>query len=316
MAYNGGAGWDFDDGAGTPCPAGSAVNAVYLTIEWNGCNEEYPIAHPYPAASCSDQDDAGYGDGVGTPNTALDFTCDHCNFNHNTQDGLDLLHTSSSNITVTNSYSYANMGQQYKLGAMDSVTFRNNVALHNCNRMSGPITGAPADYNAGLSLFCRAAGDGYAITLKPTGTYTFQNNTFVGYGATSYDIGCSTSDCSTARVIYQNNLNIGYASPFDSQLPGLFYFGPGVSNTIWAARDHNIYYNFRGGICPSAFTAETCSDPKLMVEPAFSTESDLDLLDYHLSTGSPALGAGVAISGLATDFDGTPYSNPPNIGAY
>jgi len=316
MGYNGEAGWDFDDGSGTVSPAGSLVNASYLTVEWSGCNEEYPITDTYPAANCSDQDSGGYGDGIGTPNTALDFICDHCDFNHNTQDGLDLLHTSSSNITVTNSYSHSNMGQQYKLGPMDKMTFQNNVALHNCSRMSAAIVGAPSGYNAALSLFCRAAGDGYAITLKPGGAYVFQNNTFVGYGTTSYDIGCSTADCSTATFTYQNNLNIGYASLVDMSLPGLFYFETGIPDSIWTQRDHNLYYDFRGSTCPSTYAAELCSNPTLTDQPPYTQESDLDAIDFHLAAGSPAIGAGTPISGLTTNHDGTAYANPPNLGAY
>ena len=54
LAYNGAAGWDFDDGNGAPSVNGQ-VNASYLTVEWNGCNEEYPITHAYPAISCYDE---------------------------------------------------------------------------------------------------------------------------------------------------------------------------------------------------------------------------------------------------------------------
>jgi hypothetical protein len=38
--------------------------------------------------------------------------------------------------------------------------------------------------------------------------------------------------------------------------------------------------------------------------------------DFHLSTGSPASGAGVAIPGLLYDHDGKPRKSPPSIGAY
>src|SRR5665213_1690297 len=105
IAFNGGGGWDFDDGRGTKSAPDAFVHASYLTVEWNGCNEEYPITHAVPAFSCFDENSGGYGDGVGTPGTPLNFTCDHCVFRYNTQDGLDLLHVHGSLITVTNSTS-------------------------------------------------------------------------------------------------------------------------------------------------------------------------------------------------------------------
>jgi hypothetical protein len=38
--------------------------------------------------------------------------------------------------------------------------------------------------------------------------------------------------------------------------------------------------------------------------------------DYHPLAGSPAIGAGIAISEVQTDFEGNPYGNPSNIGSY
>jgi len=38
--------------------------------------------------------------------------------------------------------------------------------------------------------------------------------------------------------------------------------------------------------------------------------------DFHLSTGSPAIRAGVTIPALTTDADGGPRTSPPDIGAY
>lgn len=48
IAYNAGAGWDFDDGSGTHSAPNAAVHASNLLVEWSGCNEEYPIKHARP----------------------------------------------------------------------------------------------------------------------------------------------------------------------------------------------------------------------------------------------------------------------------
>jgi len=312
IAFNGAAGWDFDNGRGTKSAPGSIVHASYLTVEWNGCNEEYPIKDAVPAFSCFDQDSGGYGDGVGTPNTPLNFTCEHCIFRYNTQDGLDLLHVGGSIISVSDSESYGNMGQQWKMGAMHKVLFQNNLTVHNCRRMSAAMSGAPAGYHRYLSNFCRAGGDGIAFSINDDGTYVFQNNSFAGYGATSYDISCS-GHCTKANITFQNNLHVGYKDPVGGQLPGLFYTA-GVPRNPFVARDHNIYYNMRN--CPSGWT-EHCVNPRITNMPGWSGEASLDGINFHLTSGSPARGAGVAVQGLAKDFDGVQRpSGPADIGAF
>lgn len=309
IAFNGSAGWNFDDGAKSGPNA--SIKASFLTVEWNGCNEEYPIKHEVPVFSCFDQDKGGYGDGIGTPDTPLNFSCDHCIFRYNTQDGFDLLHTNGSLISITNSMSYGNMGQQWKMGAMQKVVFQNNLTIHNCRRLSAPMKGASEDYKRYLSLFCRAGGDGIAIGVTNGGNYYLQNNSFLGYGTTSYDIACS-GGCSTANVVYQNNINIGVKNPADGQLPGLFYFNE-VPNGVFKA-DHNIYYRMRS--CPSG-RSERCVDPKIAYLPEWKDESSLDNVDFHLTSASPARGAGMPIQGLATDHDlATRPSGPPDIGAF
>jgi hypothetical protein len=116
----------------------------------------------------------------------------------------------------------------------------------------------------------------------------------------------------------------------------------------WQTRSNNIYWNIRtidpgyAGVpdktygplnwCPLSWntrlgpsfgTSETCDtqDPLFVNEPAnsmttsISTESDLDNFNFTPSPSSPANGAGVAIAGLTTDFNGNVRPNPPSIGA-
>jgi hypothetical protein len=234
-------------------------------------------------------------------------------FRYNTQDGLDLLHVNGGLISVTNSISYGNMGQQWKLGAMRSVLFENNVTIHNCRRMSAPMPGAPERYNKYLSLFCRAAGDGIALLVNDDGNYVFRNNSFVGYGATSYDIECS-GHCSKANITFQNNLHIGYKDPAGGELPAVFYFAE-LPRNPFAARDHNIYYNMRS--CPSGWT-EHCVNPKIANMPTWTGEASLDGINFHLTSGSPARGAGIAVPGLMKDYDGIqrPANSAEDIGAF
>ncbi len=77
---NGMAGWDFDDGSSTPSVNGWLV-MHYSTVQFSGCNQEYPLVDAVPVASCYDQNSGGYGDGIGTPTgTGIDVAIDRSLF--------------------------------------------------------------------------------------------------------------------------------------------------------------------------------------------------------------------------------------------
>jgi hypothetical protein len=198
------------------------------------------------------------------------------------------------------------------MGAMRSVLFQNNWTVNNCRRMSAAFPGAPDRYNRYLSLFCRAGGDGIGLLVTDGGNYVLENNTFAGYGATSYDIECSGS-CKTAKITYRNNLNIGYKDPATGKLPGIFYMSEVPGNVL--SRDHNIYYNMRA--CPSGWT-EHCMDPKIVYMPEWKGEASLDAINLHLTSRSPARGAGVAAPKMTKDYDGVarPDNSAEDIGAF
>ena len=331
IAFNGGSGWNFDDGNATKSVSGQ-MNWSYVTIEGNGCVEEYPIQHSFPAAYCYDDGNGGYGDGVGTPDTQISFSVDHSVIRYNTQDGLDLLHTSGSNITVTTSSFYGNMGQQLKLGPMASTTASNNLFLTNCKRMSADIAGAPTGWNAGLSDFCRAQAGVVMVQRGDKGgggTYTWVNNDFLGYaGDAMFESGvCTdtyvyapTTDCTTPNIVFQNNLMVGY--PYVVQT---YHYGelppPGTdgdSRPRFKTVDHNIYYSMRS--CPSE-TGSSCANPFLKSEPHSKSgvpdaETVFDTVNFALTAASAnAIGKGVVVPGLLTDFLGVSRGSSSTIGA-
>ncbi len=331
VAFNGGSGWNFDDGFGTKSVNGQ-MNWSYVTIEGNGCVEEYPIAHTFPAAYCYDDNNGGYGDGVGTPDTQINFAVDHSIVRYNTQDGLDLLHTTGSNITVTTSSFYGNMGQQLKLGPMASTSVTNNLFLTNCKRMSAAMPGAPAGWNAGLSDFCRAQAGVVMVQRGDNGgggSYRWQNNDFLGYAGdamfesgscTDTFVSAPTTDCNTPNIVFENNLMVGY--PY---VVPTYHYGElpptgtdGDSRPRFSIVDHNIYYNMRA--CP-AETGSSCQDPHLKGEPSFrngvpNDETSFDSVNFALTAASTnAIGKGVAIPGLTVDFLGVSRGSSPTIGA-
>ncbi len=301
IAFNGMAGWDFDDGNSTP-----SVNGVWnfnnSTIEWNGCNQEYPAVHAIPVISCYSQSTGGYGDGVGTPaGYGMDAHIDQSSFHHNTQDGLDLGHTDSGNhfLTITNSTAFANNGQPFKWGPnMLAVNFANNFAEGNCLAMSQPIDGAPLSYNANLADFCRA-NDTLSFNFRNGGTAVMTNNTIVTYAPTSVDIGCwdwSTTGCPNSKLTFTNNIIRGYDNPNTHNRggqvggPGGFYYQQDVPTD----KTNNVYYGIRGD-CP-ANNVEICLDPLFNNEPTvFTTEPSLANFDYTLNASSPAQGAGASL---------------------
>jgi len=334
IAYNGMAGWDFDDGSGsnagygTPSLPGSVWNFNYSTIEWNGCNQIYPSTN---ADTCYDDLDGAYGDGVGTPpGMCLSANIDHSAFNYNTQDGLDLGHidTGTCSAKITNSSAIGNMGATFKWGPNENpVIFTDNVALANCGRLSQPIAGTSSYYNQHLQDWCRS-GDNVSFNFRQGGTALVANNTVVGYEATSYDINCwdeNIGGCTNSTLTFENNLTLGYDDPLTYNIGGQaggvggIYFQNPIGTVT---RSNNLWYGMRASSfsCPTGYTGEACEDPLLVNEPTGRAgnfvETELDNFNFSLTSGSPAIGAGVYLPSVQLDYTGAQRSNPPSIGAY
>ncbi|MBB5339848.1 hypothetical protein [Tunturiibacter gelidoferens] len=316
IAYNGGAGWDFDDGNGTPS-VHATWNFNYSTIEWNGCNQAYPGPG---AISCYGQSNGGYGDGVGTPmGMCLATNIDHSKFIYNTQDGLDLGHGDKGTdcpLTITNSIAYGNGGGSFKWGGNENpAVFTNNIAIGNCVRMSEPIPGQPSTFNAHLADFCRAE-DALPFDFRQGGTVLFANNTIVSYAPTTFDIDCWDPSCSDSTLTFKNNIVLGYDNPKTYSLggkpegPGGFYFQKPIGHIV---RSNNLFYGLRGLRCPTGHAGEKCENPQFVSQPRFSSEKDLDDFNFHLSPTSPARGNGVRIPEVQSDYEGKPR---PSTGNY
>jgi len=318
IAYNGAAGWDFDDGYATPSVNG-LLNATNLIVEWNGCNQAYPGTG---AISCYSQSTGGYGDGIGTPaGTCISTNVTQSIFRYNTQDGYDWLHndTGTCPSSVTNSASYGNNGSQFKWGAANNpMVFTNNVAIANCLRLSAPMTGQPSTYNANLADFCRAS-DGIAFNFRNGATTLMANNTIISYAPTTLDIDCPANDCVNSKFTFENNIVLGYDNPGTYNLggqtggPGGFYFGHPIGIIV---RSNNIFHGVRTIACPTGNANEYCGDPLLVNEPVWAGESSLDNFNFNITPGSPAKGTGVYIPSVLTDYNGQVRTNPPSIGAY
>jgi hypothetical protein len=329
IAYNGMAGWDFDDGTGrdgTDHPFGSPSinnatwNFVSSTIEYSGCNQAYPGTG---AISCYGQSNGAYGDGMGAPpGTALNVNFDHSVSRYNVQDGIDPGHidTGASTISITNSTFYGNGGEQFKWGYnFTSATVTGNTVVANCLRMASPLDGNAPAYNANLGDFCRAG-----VT----------NNTLVGYAPTLFTLGCSTvGGCPNGHTTFQSNIVLGYDNPDAYNYgaknggPSLFYCqdntttgGPqqvDCSKMGVFARSNNVIFGTRDGNCLST---ETCSDPHFVNEPRGNgtsfTPAELDVFNTALQAGSSATGLGAAaqiVGTASTTVTTPPVVTPPVV---
>jgi hypothetical protein len=326
------AGIDMDDiphGLGNISVAGGFTMNNSIT-EFTGCIEEYPVVHNDPYIECRDSETGGYGDGFGTASTTGDWSFDHDIWRYNFQDGLDLLHSGLQSLSITNSQSYGNDGNQYKVGSADSVIFQNNTAVANCKRIGQIIGDEPASAIVPGVNLCRANGGWLVLAFSPYGKYVVQNNTLVGYGDVALGYGCVSGgdNCSSADTILRNNIFLAYADNENERAAMFCAIDPSKQdcnnflsnypvNQGWSVRSNNLYYNFRSG-CPAlSKKKEICADPRFLNEPALriTAESMFDPVDFRLSFNSPAIGAGVVVEGITKDLAGVDRANPPSLGA-
>jgi len=328
--FNAFAGWNLDDG--TPDNPASSLNQSYVTMVGNGCLEEYPITHKqFPAKACWDSSSGGFGDAWSGQNSLMaSFTCDHCMLEYNVKDAAMGPHTLIHNISLTNSIWVGNMGQNGKWGQDKDAKFlfQNNLMVGDCMRMSEQLPGAAQNFNQStrlggsyLSNFCRAAGDMFAYFADAGSSVNFNNNTFLTYQPTVFDLNCNTSGaCANTPYNFTNNIFLGYTSnytvsPFNpGEAPGLYYHS---DRSVKVAASHNLEYGIRNGDTCGR-DGNICSDPLLVNEaPAKRRTNDIFPANFEFrpSSGSPVNGRGKPVSGLSTDYYGHPRPNPPAIGA-
>jgi hypothetical protein len=143
------------------------------------------------------------------------------------------------------------------------------------------------------------------------GTVKIYNNTM--YDCSSYLNLNQSTRSSCAILIYANQLNVttllvnnivyqpAYAG---TARQSVYICGGGAIGTL--SGSNNLWYSER---VPQS--AALVTKYGTIANPRF-----ISAKDYHLQTGSPAVGTGVAFAGLTRDFDGAVRPTPPSIGAY
>jgi hypothetical protein len=126
-----------------------------------------------------------------------------------------------------------------------------------------------------------------------------------------------TNDCDIAGVVTLKNNLFYNAGPDDYGMMCL------VNNTAGSAvHSNNLYYrsvnpNYTkvkdGSTYGQTLTQVLSWEVSAVVsDPLFVTPGS----DFHLLSGSPAIGAGIAIPGITKDINGVGFKNPPDIGCY
>ena len=145
-----------------------------------------------------------------------------------------------------------------------------------------------------------------AVLAGGVGNLAYNNLIWNNRGGILVDYSASNTGI-YYNTIYANNAGGGVAG---------IRLGSNVSASNTTIRDNIIFGNSAGDITTYSAT-NTVADHNIMggIDPKFRNTASFD---FHLQLGSPAIGAGVAVTGLTADFDGVarPQGSSYDTGGY
>jgi parallel beta-helix repeat protein len=187
------------------------------------------------------------------------------------------------------------------------------------NTQNGCVLSQPAYTQDGLVEENLAYGNG-GVGIKPyqSSNITYRNNTAFenqagGANGPSVPAELANEGSTAAGNIYANNIAV--ASQAIHSTADAIYDQNGTAtwdNNLTLCYDSGgdplVGDSCAGGVAPPKDSNVWGADPLFVASGS---------ADYHLQSGSPALGAGTTTFGVpATDMDGNPLPTPPFIGAY
>lgn len=282
-----------------------------VEIAWNGCGEAYPKLTIIGCHGQADRDgngsNDGYGDGVGTTDTAGVWIVEDSQIHHNTSDGLDLRYSklAGADVQIRRSWFYGNAGNQVKVWG--KLLMENSVAVSNC-KYFGTRYGAGSN-GATDPEPCRADGNTvFVVAPAMTGTgITLRYNTIAGESLALFQTNSEAGATSASVARLENNVFVGATVYTGSGLPK--YVSNGANITVQSYG--NTVYN-TSGTCPSG---QSCANPLLR-------GLGITAFDARPAAGSPVIGAGTTSCGTtacvtpATDITGKPRPAAPARGAF
>ena len=292
ITANGWVGWDGDI-QGNDSNAGT-MTFKKVNIDWNGCAETYPGKQP---TGCWGQEAGGYGDGLGTGETAGNWVFEDSTFLHNTSDGLDLLyHRLGGKIIIRRVRAEGNAGNQIKTAGEAEIT--DSVIISNCGYFSGKSFTHNVDH-------CRALGSAVLLDLGNSDLATLYNNSIYSEGdcLVNADRGGSGKVKAVNNIFYAGTY---WLQPFEKSC--LFYTDSGAPFD----NDYNLSYQAKddSGYCSQGAHNKCNVEPKLISVNAAN-------FNFMPLADSPAIDAGTAaISNVDFLGSGRPRGKGVDIGAY
>src|ERR1035437_221983 len=188
-----------------------------------------------------------------------------------------------------------------------AISFKNYAASGDYTDQRGINIGAVASYNiihdCNMGVFIDNA----------SGIDIWNNDIYAGNG--SFPTGVTIDDAGTYFVTdidFRNNIvndnTIITISVQSSNYRNHFvnFDYNRVSNISVVAQRGNSSYLSLTNLKNGGYALNSISTDPLFVSST----------DFHLQSGSPAIGKGVSVAGLTTDYAGNKVNNPPSIGAY
>ena len=301
ISYNGWVGWDGDIGGAGSSNSGNMIFRR-VSIDYNGCGEDSG-GNP---VGCWAQTAGGYGDGLGTENTAGNWTFEDSTFLHNTSDGLDLLyHRLGGSITIRRTHVEGNAGDQIKVTG--NAVLSDNVIVSNCGFFNGKSFTHHVDN-------CRSGGSAVAMNFDS------QSNQASLYNNSLYSEGdclvIAESGGVQSSVKSRNNIFYGGVD-FHQNYENSCLMWSDSSSSISFDNDYSLVYNAKEGngyLCSDGGN-NLCGD-----NPLYTTVgTNISAYNLLIEENSPTIDAGVQESGVTSlDFckHSRPYGDGVDMGAY
>jgi hypothetical protein len=348
FSTNGFSAWNMDNDGTEPDEPSSQFLVNFATLIGNGCFEEYPLVHTLPWFACYDDVHGGFGDTWSGQDTNIDtISYQNSTAMYNTKDAFVGPHPNAKHLIIKNNTHAFNMGSNWKFILQNNAdaVIQNNHTLNGCGRMALAVTGASQSFalstgnpGAFLSDFCRAGGNSIASNVQQNDTVNLNGNTWQNYESdTDFEWGCGTAfnnnagNCGTSVINETDGIHIGWLFSGQPNPPAIF---SADDVTVTYNPSHNDTFGNKTSTGQNCGTSgNICVDAQLINEIAQCGGggcSNLAAWDYLLTltnwnpcpsaisgcTGaSPAIGAGIAVTGMTTDFNGVTRPNPPTIGA-
>lgn len=288
-------GWNADDGTGT---TGSVTWRNHWHITFSGCIEAYPLTGDTAntrtdVVYCTDQNSAGYGDGIGTAdgtNGDWSFTDGECSYN--VQDCIDLLHSAfaGGSLYAFRVRGYGNNGATYKSSLIDNV-IENSVFIGNCSYFNKSGISKNASW-----ADCRANGAVVSVVSQNGVSLKIKNSTIWGEGGVIVDYGQlgGANTCTGSEVFnFDNNIFYGALDHGGSGTQADAFYCSGSDgagggnccttyypNVIWK---NSVVYNAKHN--PSG-TNMSYTDPHVAQGDHIDDAVNIDVMDFNLTVNS------------------------------